>query len=105
MLKENEIDYRYREYTKEPLDETELTLLLTTLGLTAAEVLRKRDPAFRQLGLTGDESEQELISHMAEHPTLLQRPIGVVGTLGSDAKAVVGRPPENLLQLVGHQHD
>jgi arsenate reductase len=37
-----------------------------------------------------------LIGHMAAHPTLLQRPIGVLGD-----KAAVGRPVENLLALIG----
>jgi arsenate reductase-like glutaredoxin family protein len=32
---------------------------------------------------------------MARHSTLLQRPIGIV-----DGRAVVGRPPEELLKLV-----
>ena len=50
--------------------------------------------AFGELGLTGDEPEPELIERMAEHPTLLQRPIGVKGD-----RAVVGRPPEELLKL------
>jgi arsenate reductase-like glutaredoxin family protein len=31
---------------------------------------------------------------MAQHPTLLQRPIGIGG-----GRAVLGRPPEALLQL------
>jgi arsenate reductase len=31
---------------------------------------------------------------MAEHPTLVERPIGVLGD-----RAVLGRPPENLLKL------
>ena len=37
-----------------------------------------------------------VIERMAEHPTLLERPIGVAG-----GKAVVGRPAEKLLELVG----
>ena len=45
-------------------------------------------------GLTGDEPDGRLIKLMAQHPTLLQRPIGVRGR-----KAVVGRPPEKLLEL------
>jgi arsenate reductase len=56
-------------------------------------VLRKRDAAKAEL--RGDESDDELISLMADNPRLLQRPIGVVG-----AKAVVGRPVENLLTIV-----
>ncbi|NIM01423.1 MAG: arsenate reductase (glutaredoxin) [Acidobacteria bacterium] len=94
MLDENGIEYRYREYRKEPLSEKEIRSVLKKLGTKAQDVLRTRDRAFKELGLSGDESEAELISHMAEHPTLLQRPIGVSGK-----RAVIGRPPEALLTL------
>ena len=95
MLDDNGVEYRYREYTKEPLNKTELKKVLKMLGVTAKDVLRKNDKAYKELGLSGDESNTALIAHMAEHPTLLQRPIGVL-----DGKAVVGRPPEKLLELV-----
>jgi len=58
------------------------------------ELLRKNDKAFKELGLTGKEPASILIGHMEKHPTLLQRPIGIKGK-----KAVVGRPPEALLNL------
>ena len=61
-----------------------------------AEVLRTRDRAYRELGLDGSEDDATLIAHMAAHPTLLQRPIGVL-----DDRAVVGRPPERLVEMVG----
>ena len=89
------MSYRYREYTAEPLKQTEIKKILKMLGLTAKDVLRKNDKAYKELGLTGDESNAVLIKHMASHPTLLQRPIGVAGN-----KAVVGRPPDKLLELV-----
>lgn len=95
MLDERGIPYRYREYTREPLSADELEELFARLGLAPAELLRRRDRAFRELGLSGDEDDATLIGHMAEHPTLLQRPIGVLGE-----RAVVGRPPERLLELV-----
>ena len=79
MLDEKKIEYRYREYNREPLSEKEIR-----------DVLRKND-----LGFTGEELDRELIAAMARHPTLLQRPIGVVGD-----RAVVGRPPERLLELL-----
>ena len=95
MLKAHSIPHRYQEYTREPLSIDELTVLFGKLGCSPKKLLRKRDKAYKTLGLTGQESDATLIAHMAEHPTLLQRPIGVLGD-----RAVVGRPPENLLTLV-----
>lgn len=94
MLDEHDIPYRYREYKREPLSAEELRSLLDKLGLTAAQVLRRRDRAVRELGLSGDENDDVLIPHMAAHPTMLQRPIGVLAD-----RAVVGRPPDRLLTL------
>lgn len=94
MLNERGIPYEYREYRKEPLSQDELMSVLAALGVRAADVLRNRDRMAKELGLTGTESDAELVPLMAEHPTLLQRPIGVSG-----GRAVVGRPPERLLEL------
>jgi len=95
LLNEKGVEYRYREYTREPLDAAEIRAVLEQLGVGPREVLRKRDRAYRELGLTGDEPDDQLIEAMAEHPTLLERPIGVLG-----GRATVGRPPERLLELV-----
>ena len=95
MLEEHEVEFRYREYRKEPLSVAEIKKVLKALGMKPQQVLRKNDKAFKELGLTGDEPATELIRLMSEHPTLLQRPIGVLGD-----RAAVGRPPSNLLDLV-----
>ncbi len=95
MLDSEGIPYDYRDYVRDPLDEEELRRVLDRLGVGPAEVLRTRDAAYRELGLDGSEDADTLIAHMVEHPTLLQRPIGVLGE-----RAVVGRPPERLLELV-----
>jgi arsenate reductase len=95
LLDEKAITYRYREYTEDPLTADEIRQVLVRLGLSAREVLRKADAANRALGLTGEEGDDALIGHIAAHPTLLQRPIGLLG-----ARAVVGRPVERLLTLV-----
>jgi arsenate reductase len=96
LLEEKGIEYRYRDYVKNPLTEAEVRDVLARLGLCPRDVLRTKDPAFQELGLIGDEPDAQLIAAMARHPTLLQRPIGVAG-----GRAVVGRPPERLLELVG----
>lgn len=95
MLDEKGIEYRYRDYVKNPLSEAEIRDVLGRLGLRPKDVLRSKDAAFQTLGLTGDEPDEDLFAAMARHPTLLQRPIGIAGD-----RAVVGRPPERLLELV-----
>ena len=95
MLDEKAIPYRYREYTREPLTEGEIREILRLLGIPARDLLRTKDPAYAELGLAGEAPDDELIHAMARHPTLVQRPIGRLR-----GKAVVGRPPERLLELI-----
>ena len=95
MLDEKEISYEYREYKKDPLDEGEIRDVLRKLDLPASAVLRKADRVNRELGLTGEEEEALLVSKMAEYPTLLQRPIAVLGE-----KAALGRPVERILEIL-----
>lgn len=96
MLSKRGIEFEYREYREDPLSEEEIREVLGLLGVGPREVLRTRDRAAREIGLTGDESDDELIALMAEHPTLLQRPIGIAAD-----RAVVGRPAKRLLELIG----
>ncbi len=74
----------------------ELGELLKKLGMGARDLLRKGEEAYKdnQLG-DGTLSEEALLSAMAAHPKLIERPIVVKGT-----RAVLGRPPENVLGLI-----
>ncbi len=93
LLEQKGIAFEYREYRQDPLSKQELEDILKKLGMGPRDVLRTRDA--NALGLSGDETDAELLDLMAEHPTLLQRPIGIVGD-----KAALGRPPEALLEIV-----
>ena len=93
MLKDLGVDYRYREYTKEPLTEAELRDVLGKLGMSARDIRRSRDA--KTEGLTGDEGEDALVAAMAKNPNLVQRPIFVLGD-----RAVMGRPVDNVHQLL-----
>lgn len=94
MLKEHDVAHTYREYTEDPLTEAELREVFGKLGLGPHDLLRSRDA--KKLGLDGGSmSDDALIAAMAEHPTLLQRPIAVLGD-----KAVVGRPHERILEVL-----
>jgi len=95
LLEDQGVEYTYRDYKKDPLSRTEIQAVLKKLRLGPRDLLRKNDKAYKELGLDGSESDAALVAHMAEHPGLLQRPIGVVGR-----RAVVGRPVERLLELL-----
>ena len=82
------------EYLKEPLDEMQLRELVAALGLTAHDIVRVEEPEYKTCGLSSESTEDEIIEAVSRHPRLLQRPIVV-----KDGKAVIGRPPENVLEL------
>jgi arsenate reductase len=83
-------------YLETPPSAAELEALLGKLGIAARQLLRSGEDEYRDLGLA-DESldEQRLIEAMAAHPRLIERPILVAGE-----RAVVGRPPEKVLEIL-----
>lgn len=99
MLNEHGAEFHYREYTAQPLSKAEIRKVVKLLGVSPRDVLRKNDKAYKQLGLDGSETDTKLIALMAEHPTLLQRPIAVAGD-----RAVVGRPVDDVALEIGVEH-
>ena len=93
MLNEHNRAFTYRDTTKEPLSDPELRDVLRKLGVGPYDVLRKRDAI--KAGLSGNESDDELIALMVDNPRLVQRPIAV-----TEDTAVLGRPVENLHAVV-----
>jgi arsenate reductase len=96
MLRDRGIEPLVVEYLKQPLNEQQLKRLLKQLGITPRELLRKKEAEYRALGLDDSElSSDMLVKAMVEHPILIERPIVV-----ADGKAVLGRPPEAVLEMV-----
>jgi arsenate reductase len=96
LLTERGIAFDRVNYYVDPLSESQLRELLRQAGLAAGELLRSREPLYRELGLAdGQRSEDELIALMVEHPDLVQRPIVQRG-----GRAVLARPPQKVLELL-----
>ncbi len=96
LLKEQEVPYNEIRYLDDPPDPQTLRDLVKKLGIPARELLRSNEKEYRELGLADPSvDEQQLLEAMSEHPRLIQRPIVVRGD-----KAVLGRPPENVLNLL-----
>jgi arsenate reductase len=95
LLRERGIEPTIVEYLKTPPTEAELTHALADLGMKPRDLIRKREAAYRELGLDDESlSEAELVSAMAKHPVLIERPVVFVGR-----RAAIGRPPDSVLEL------
>ena len=81
-------------YLDTPLNAAEIKALLGKLGIGARQLLRRGEDEYVTLGLADEQLDDAiLIDAMARHPKLIERPILVVGD-----KAVIGRPPEKVLE-------
>ena len=95
LLEERGVGFRERRYLEDPLDADELAELQERLGAEPSAWVRKGEAAFGEAGLGPGSSAEDVRSAMASHPILIERPILVRG-----GKAVVGRPPERILELL-----
>jgi len=83
-------------YLETPLYAAQIKALLGKLGISARQLLRTGEDEYKMLQLADESlSEAQLIDAIAQHPKLMERPILEVGD-----KAVIGRPPENILELL-----
>ena len=82
------------EYLKTPPTQKRLKEVLAILGVEPHGMMRVREKLYRELELA-EVSDPALIKAMAENPILIERPIAIKGR-----KAVIGRPPEDVLTLV-----
>lgn len=84
-----------RLYLKDPPDVGTLMRLQALMGLRAIDMMRRGEARFKELGLSKDTEDAALIAAMAAHPILIERPV-VIG----NGKAVIGRPPERVLEIL-----
>ena len=83
-------------YLETPPSAAELRALLAKLGLSARQLLRSGEDEYKALNLDDASlSEEQLIAAMVAHPKLIERPILIAGD-----KAVVGRTPEKVLEIL-----
>ncbi|BBM02681.1 arsenate reductase (glutaredoxin) [Microbulbifer sp. GL-2] len=96
LLQENGVEPEVVLYLETPPSADNLKAILGKLGINARDLLRTGEEPYKQLNLKDPAlSETQLIDAMAQNPILIQRPIVVKGD-----KAAIGRPPENVLELL-----
>jgi arsenate reductase len=95
-LKEGGVDFDAVNYYTDPIPKTKLKELLRKMGLTAADLLRTKEPIYKTLNLAGrDLDDDEIVDLMVKHPDLIQRPIVEKGS-----RAILARPAERLKEIL-----
>lgn len=95
LLEQHGIEPRVVEYLQTPPTKTELQSLVAMLGISPEHLVRKGEQIFKDDYAGKTLSDAQWIDAMAAHPILIERPIVVSGK-----RAVIGRPPENVEQLL-----
>lgn len=97
LLEENGIEPEIVEYMKTPYTVAQIEELLDKLGgIEPRALMRTKEAVYKDAGLDDEYlSRDELIDAMAQCPSIVERPIVV-----KDDKAVLGRPPENILDIL-----
>lgn len=96
LLEEQGIEPEVILYLENPPTVKALKAVISKLGINPRELLRKGEADYKEQNLADSSlSDAVLIKSMCEYPKLIERPIVIKGQ-----KAMLGRPPENVLQLI-----
>ena len=96
LLQEQGINPVIIEYLKNPPTAEKLKEILSLLGMSPRDLMRKKEDEYKKLGLANSKlSDKDLIDFMVKHPILIERPIVL-----ANGKAALGRPPEQVLNIL-----
>ncbi|WP_027004349.1 arsenate reductase (glutaredoxin) [Corynebacterium halotolerans] len=83
------------KYLDTPPDAEQLRRLITAAGLSVHDAVRTKEPEYRELGLSPDIPDEELLAAMVAHPRLIQRPFVV-----TDKGVRMARPIEAVDEIL-----
>ena len=83
-------------YLTDKITKSMLKEILDSSGLSIRDIIRSNEREYRENNLDNlNLTEDELLNLILKHPKLLQRPVFVFNN-----KAIIGRPPENVLKII-----
>lgn len=95
LIEDQGIAPKVRLYLTDTPSESELREVIDLLGISAFDLIRRGEQAYRDANLSKDDPDEKLIAAMVQFPKLIERPMVRLGD-----KAVLGRPPENVLDIL-----
>jgi len=95
-LKQAGADFDAVDYYVEPIPRAKLQELVRKLQIPARQLLRTKEPIYKELRLAERElSDAEIVDLMVAYPDLIQRPIVETGS-----RAILARPAERLKEIL-----
>jgi arsenate reductase len=95
LLQESGAEPEIVEYLKTPPTAAELKAIVAKLGMRPEQLVRKGEDIYKASYAGKTLTDAQWIEAMVKHPILIERPIVVSGS-----RAVLGRPPENVKELL-----
>ncbi|MBU0631913.1 arsenate reductase (glutaredoxin) [bacterium] len=95
ILNEKGVDAEVVKYLETTPTKEEIKEVLAKLNISARELMRTKEDVYKELGLKDVSDEEKLIEAMVQNPKLIERPVVI-----TDNKAVIGRPPEKILEIL-----
>lgn len=83
------------EYLVNTPSEKEIKEILKMLGMKAEQLVRKKEPLYKEKYEGKKISNAEWIKILNQNPILIERPIVV-----KDGKAIIGRPVETIIDFI-----
>ena len=95
LLEEKGVQPHIIEYLKTPPTKEELRSILKKLGMKPEQIVRKGEDVYKDKFSGKQTTDEQWLEALTRNPILIERPIVVKGD-----RAVIGRPPENVLTLI-----
>ena len=95
LLEERGIDTQIIKYLETPHTKEDIKTLLKMLDIKPRELMRIKETIYNELNLKEEHNDEKLIEAMVENPKLIERPIVI-----KDNRAAIGRPIENIIELL-----
>ena len=95
ILENSGKEFEIIKYLEDIPSEEELAKIINKLNIKPIQVVRKNEKVWKENYKGKDLSDHEIVKAMIENPKLIERPIII-----NNNKAVIGRPPETILEVI-----
>ncbi len=99
LIRENPDEkFEKTEYLVNVPSENEIKEILKMLGIKAEQLVRKKEPLYKEKYEGKKISNAQWIKILHRNPILIERPIIV-----KEGKAIIGRPPETIVDFLNRK--